>query len=113
MAKFSEGPGQAVKEEAWRPFTSRGFFGGRFSIGTISHSCVFSGVSPQMVGFSPSFHHPKMIDPFLVGTPQWLLGKPSSLGNRHDIALDFLDGWLGFMWDVFFFGGVLGGGFWV
>lgn len=55
-----------------------------------------------MVGFSPSFHHPKMIDPFLVGTPQWLLGKPSSLGNPHDIALDFLDGWLGFMWDVFF-----------
>ena len=21
----------------------------------------------------------------------------------HDTALDFLDGWLGFMWDVFFF----------
>ena len=32
----------------------------------------------------------------------------------HDTALDFLDGWLGFMWDVFFFfGGVLGGGFWL
>lgn len=59
VAKFSEGPGQAVKEEV-APFTSRETPGGRFLHFPRFHTAVFLRVvSPQNGGFFIPFHHPK------------------------------------------------------